>query len=209
MIVIQHKHNIFFLLLLYITYLPVNSSSTNSLKTNAKKQFKPTADKTQPKDNKTNLFNIYQPVCSSLTCPMPYAYCSTPQNCHCSKGYANFKQDGQNNRSPCQYEQKKQLTAFLLELIFPFGVGHLYALRNVVGILKMLFILATPFIVCCFVFCGIMTMDSLFSQKVFSTLSAIIGIIYTIGTLVWIFVDLLYFGLNRYNDGNGVPLLTW
>ena len=36
----------------------------------------------------------------------------------------------------CQYNQKKQIYAFLLEFFIPAGAGHLYAKRTLSGILK-------------------------------------------------------------------------
>ena len=161
------------------------------------------------KTNNTNYFDIFQPVCNSQNCPLPYAYCNAQTNCHCSEGYANFKKSNDSNKLPCQYVQKKQLNAFLLEAIFPFGIGHFYSKRSINGLLKILFVFATPCLLCCLVCCGIVTMDSLFSQKLFAGLSAVLGIIYTLGCIAWLIVDLVFFGLNKYSDGSGVPLQGW
>jgi len=248
----QILKNFLFFVLLYFSNLIVDTSSLSTLKISSKLTQQPTPAAATPSNNQTTaasnqttavgtqatnqttvtasntspsqstLFDVYQPVCSTLTCQMPNAICSTNQNCHCLPGYANFQPQPQQNQPgapqptttpngnyPCQYKQKQQLVAFLLEFFLPFGIGHLYALRTVFGVLKLLFMFVTPCVLCCFVCCGIVTMDSLNSQKIFASLSAMIGLIYSLGAFSWMIIDLVFFGLNKYNDGNNVPLQGW
>ena len=106
---------------------------------------------------------------------------------------------------PCQYEQKKQLVAFLLEVIFPFGVGHLYAKRTLNGMLKLLFVILFPCLMCCIAICS----ASSLSQKVGPFLIMGIGALYGLGSIAWLIIDLIFFGTNKYMDGNSVPLLEW
>ena len=216
-IMLKVCYNLLYLTLLVLSFTPLVSTSQNLLKTSSKlnQSQTNTASVTTPSNNSSSsqkpFFDIYQSGCNAQNCPLPYAYCTSGTNCHCSSGFANFRLASTNptNNLPCQYTQKKQLVAFLLEFFFPFGVGHFYSQRTVIGILKLLFIVATPCLFCCLLCCGLFSMDSLSSQKVFSTLSATLGLIYTIGLFAWVIVDLVFFGLNKYTDGNGVPLQEW
>ena len=100
---------------------------------------------------------------------------------------------------------KKQLVAFHLEVIFPFGVGHLYAKRTLNGMLKLLFVILFPCLMCCIAICS----ASSLSQKVGPFLIMGIGALYGLGSIAWLIIDLIFFGTNKYMDGNSVPLLEW
>jgi hypothetical protein len=39
----------------------------------------------------------------------------------------------------CTYRQKSQVVSFVLELMFLSGIGHLYASRSVIGLVKLIF----------------------------------------------------------------------
>ena len=54
--------------------------------------------------------------------------------CKCIKGYTNLNEDAE---VKCCYKQKKQLTAFILEMIFSLGVGHFYRGHTFFGLLKI------------------------------------------------------------------------
>ena len=60
--------------------------------------------------------------------------------CECNMGYSSYDIDVLNsdNNILCCYEQKGQLTAFLLEMFIGFGVGHFYIGGYIFGLIKLL-----------------------------------------------------------------------
>ena len=60
--------------------------------------------------------------------------------CECNKGYSSFDIDNNLTTSDiyCCYQQKSQLTSFLLELFLGFGIGHLYIGDRTFAIIKMI-----------------------------------------------------------------------
>ena len=211
----QTFKNIILFLFLYVSNAPFISGSSVMLKSNAK-VAQPASNSTtaakpsvtpSTQSNPNNFFDIFQNVCNAQTCPLPFAYCSTPQNCHCSAGYAHVVQVSGTSpivTQPCQYTQKKQLVAFLLEFFFPFGVGHLYSQRTLNGVLKLCFVLLTPCLMCCLTICGLSI-----SEKMGGVAVMALGVLYSLGTFAWLITDLILFGINKYSDGNGVPLMNW
>ena len=138
--------------------------------------------------------------CSNNTnCPLP-STCADVNTCQCAIGYANFPFNGVEGKF-CQYEQKKQLTCFLLELFVGFGAGHFYALRMLEGAFKFALYI-TPLILCLLMcyekinpYCGCVML-------IFIVLSSI-------GVICWWVGDAIMFGNNNYKDGNSVPLAQW
>ena len=200
-------HSMSNLILFFFLSITISCSSA-LLKSNAKitvqQAPRPTPSNTSPQNN---FFDVSQKNCTGQTCPFPYSYCTTSTNCHCNAGWANYQQatTGFVNPLPCQYEQKKQFVAFLLEVIFPFGVGHLYAKRTLNGILKLLFIIFTPCFMCCIAICCGVSLP----EKVGPFFIMAIGALYGLGSAAWLIIDLIFFAINKYNDGNGVPLMEW
>jgi len=215
----QKKLNLWFFLIISLIDLSNVLSSGNLIKENLsnlnKKVGQSSLISILPVGD-INFFDVQTNNCTIQKCSFPFGYCSSSTNCHCSYGYANvnlnytlINSDSKTNNLYCNYSQKNQLTSFILEFIFPFGVGHFYALRNTFGLIKIMFVLVSPLLFCLLVCVGIIAMDSLNCQKFFAVISAGLGLIYTIGVVVWFLVDLVMFGLNKYKDGNGVPLKEW
>jgi hypothetical protein len=114
--------------------------------------------------------------------------------------------------------QKSQLTAFLFELFVPIGVGHFYANRITVGVIKL--VLAIMF---CLIYATIKyhlhpdnKSDLLINNDNQDTDNteiekylAIIFCLLCCSLFVWQIVDLVMFGINKYPDGNNVPLASW
>ena len=103
----------------------------------------------------------------------------------------------------CNYKQKYQINAFLLELFPGFGVGHFYARRIGDGIAKLLasigllfFVLIYPLLIRCCSKCGSFTVGLLF------LISVILFIIYVI-------IDVAMFATNKFKDGNGIDLVPY
>ena len=57
-------------------------------------------------------------------------------HCSCKEGYITYVNDT-NNITYCNFRQKKQLIAFLLELCVGFGAGHFYRSQFVMASLKL------------------------------------------------------------------------
>jgi hypothetical protein len=140
--------------------------------------------------------------CTISNCPYPNN-CVGNTVCLCDKSRANHFIETNNeiklNSEPiyCQYERKKLLTAFLLEFFIPIGAGHLYSGLIAMGVIKMvvcLFLLSTP----CWILCTQ-------NKKIrFFLMTAN----YLIFSFWWLF-DVIYYGVNKYVDGNGVLPEGW
>lgn len=152
--------------------------------------------------SKISLFSAELKKCNSNTCP---GNCTSKNVCECPSGYVNYPRDKDNL---CSYKQKKQLTAFLLELFLPFGVGHLYIGRVFFGITKMIIVTA-PVTICTFTFLGILISDKFLSGGNSSMLTVGSVLIFLIVGGIWFISDAAMFILNRYPDGHGIPLKPW
>lgn len=139
--------------------------------------------------------------CSKNNCA---GTCTTSTKCICYIGYVNFP----NNYSYkfCSYIQKKQIKAFLLETFLPFCIGHFYLGRFYFGFIKMIFSFI-PFFIFIFSIFRII-INKKFKSK-FSNSFIFPIIIFSIINFIWWIIDLINFSLNRYADGNGIPLLEW
>ena len=146
--------------------------------------------------------------CDNKNCQAPYGVCADASTCKCLNGYANFVAEGQAfPGSYCNYEQKKQLVAFLLEMFVGMGVGHFYSGRVLFGVFKLLILLG-PLVLGVLMCCSSIVKSS--------DTSTCMGLVVMIGScacictaVVWQLVDLIMFGINSYKDGNGVPLAHW
>lgn len=163
-------------------------------------------DKDTDKDQQYNWFHYVRNIdCAAPKCEHPYGRCiEDNKTCACEQGYVN---DIQKNEDPaliklekyCTYKQKKQLTAFLLELLIAMGVGHLYAGRLDLGLPKLFLTL----LVC------ILGGARFKADSGVATILSIISCIVCCGLFVWEIVDLVFYGTNKYSDGNGKPLKEW
>lgn len=133
--------------------------------------------------------------CNDKDCPFPNKCSWDRKQCFCQKGYANYPLMTK-EKQYCQYKQSPQLLSFLLELVLNMGIGHMFAGRTEIGIIKLLFYLV-PFFCC-----------SLFLKKE-GTAYVCWGCCHCCFVIVWWIIDAINFGLNFYRDGNGVPLEKW
>lgn len=132
--------------------------------------------------------------------------CKDNNTCACENEYAN-KDNAKNNSNSsqklCSYKLYKQLTAFFLELFLILGFGHLYCGRVLNFLLKFFFILLM--ISLDFLFKYFIVVDSYYKKK---SVYIISYFFYAI-IIIWQVVDVVMFGLNKYKDGNDMPLWVY
>ena len=147
--------------------------------------------------------------------------------CQCEETYTSIE-------NPCDYKQKRQLTAFLLSLFLgPFGADWFYLAKDstsytFIGVTKLL--LSFWLVSCCVAFCStciagiaggfkrdykLMIKDNCrntFCIPCGSNISCIcvtIFNIYILGPFVWWIVDLARILAGTFRDGNGQDLLPF
>ena len=139
--------------------------------------------------------------CSPSNCPPLQGVCDK-NVCVCAKDYATV--DNEYIKSygiSCNYQTKTKFIAFILELFFPIGVGHIYAEKTYMAILKF-----SLFLVFIFSFCGELCC---LKSKINNCLICL-SFIFILDFLAWFSIqlmDIVSYGLGYYTDGNGVPMI--
>lgn len=140
--------------------------------------------------------------CNIVNCAYPYGNCSDNNTCICYPGYVDvselfhIRRLNHISRGYCSYSQKYQIVAFLLEFMFPFGFGHLYLNRVMIGLLKMMFAFVA------FSIYNNMLNDNYWKHS----FQAYAGLFIISLFLVLHFYDITMLGLNKFTDGNGIPV---
>lgn len=121
------------------------------------------------------------------------------EECYCDKKHASISYE-----EPCTYKRKKQWIVFVLEVV-GFGVGHFYAEKYAYAIPKL--------VVWIFGW-SMFIMMKVYSRKrgrneEKAILVSMISCVLTLVMIIWYIVDLIIFGLNKYDDGNGVHFYSW
>ena len=137
--------------------------------------------------------------CNDETCNQKNGKCVDPNKCVCDIGYSNYKL--KSYHKTCSYKLKNQIIAFLLEFFLWFGIGHFYCMRYLMGIIKLCTVLLIIIFDC--------TMKNIKfkSNKARNCINIFIYCLYFI-LILWQIFDVCMFGMNKYKDGNGVPLLN-
>lgn len=148
-----------------------------------------------------SLIEIYtsQATCNDSNCSNGYGECIDNQ-CLCAAGYTTI--EGISNRADsldfkyCNYVYKYKDTALMYELVLPFGMGHLYALRYQNFLLKFL------------IFWYLSLSKVLFKKriKLYSVLEKVDYFISFLFAFLYV-ADYFGFTFNYYADGNGMPLI--
>ncbi len=141
-------------------------------------------------------------ACNSTVDCYSNGVCDPQANvCVCNSGYTT---------SNCSYKQKKQLTAFLLQLFLgKFGAGHFYLGNINLAVGQLVLSLSTCILPCILMLlikcmmdnnsdnsCGVMT------AGVAQCLTAII----TLAIIGWWIAELILIGTGTRTDGNGMPM---
>ena len=136
-------------------------------------------------------------------------------HCSCNKGYITYVNDTKNVKY-CNFKQKKQSIAFILELCVGFGAGHFYRNHFVMASLKLVaFILGIVFIFTFPITAKKVASDDCDCEWL-AILLSIIYYLYLCGLAFWYIWDLVYFGKNKYLDytykteiGEGISFEPW
>jgi TM2 domain-containing membrane protein YozV len=126
-------------------------------------------------------------------------------SCICDIGFATLPTS---SSTQCNYQQKKQIVAFLMELFLGFGAGHFYTERYLTAGLKLGAFLYGIYIICLF------PLSAKYLSEKFDNDCLVISIsclyyLCALGLAFWFIYDLVQFGMNKYKDGNNVDLLSW
>ena len=134
-------------------------------------------------------------------------------HCSCIKGYITYVNDTKNVKY-CNFRQKKQLIAFILEFCVGFGAGHFYRHHFLMASLKLVaFILGIAFI---FTFPITAKKIAECDCECLAIILSIFYYIYLCGLAFWYIWDLVHFGKNKYLDytyksqiGEGITFEPW
>ena len=151
----------------------------------------------------------------AIKCNFEYMECLDNvrlHHCSCKEGYITLAD--KENFTFCNFKQKDQLVAFLLELCVGFGAGHFYRNEFVMASLKLVgFALGLAFI-CTFPITAKAIADC--NCEALAVILSIFYYLYLCGLAVWYIFDLVYFGNNYYEDysyygqlGKTIPLKHW
>ena len=190
--------------LFFISLLLISNAFAGKLKTTL--ELERTSEETEYYSKEAKKY-LSKPgiTCGKTNCPEPN-YCSTNgETCFCAKGLANYPFNGVNDVY-CQYEQHKQLTSFLLELLLNLGIGHFVIGQFLMGTFKLI-IMLVPFILLILGKVGVVKFG--FKEGHVGTTLAIVAIAFGVGAFAWWLTDAIMFGLNKYRDRNEVPLQKW
>lgn len=142
--------------------------------------------------------------CNQLVCKPPGGSCSKEGKCQCLQGYITVQ--SQNDHTLCNYAQKKQVIAFMLEMFGLIGFGFIYIGYYFRGLMKifvffMIIVYGTQFIIV-FLREKSDTQAAYFFKLALSCCCICLPIF-------WHFLDLVNFAFNSFNDTNGIPLESW
>ena len=136
-----------------------------------------------------------------------HGFCdTTTQLCKCDSGWVDDR-----SGTSCSYEQKKQLTAFLLEFFLgATGAGQFYVGNNNLAIGQLWGLLFGGLITTLLGASMGLPMDS--SVRIHQSISSAfiaLGLSALLADVVWWIIDTIRFGMNKIEDKNGYPLKPW
>ena len=141
-------------------------------------------------------------ACNQQNCPPLRGLCNG-NVCVCEENFATINNEYiHSNGISCNYHLKSRYVAFLLELFFPFGVGHFYSGKIYLAIIK-LGLLVVLISMCCSVLCCVVSKSN---NNPCSFVICLILFLSLVALVIMEIFDLVSYGLGLYNDGNGIPM---
>ena len=143
-------------------------------------------------------------VANNETAPVcEHGYVDRRDKCVCLEDFITWPED---STTQCNYEQHKQLTAFLLALFLGvYGAGRFYIGDITAGVLKLLLGLFASCVFPCVAVCCCRASDN----SVLIVMKFVIIGLLSLGVSVWWIIDLVLFGTNELSDDAGAQLAPW
>ena len=208
--ILENKTLIFLIVLMLFSKLEA-SNSLKTLKDNSKMKIKESFLQSNTKyiDASQFLYGSDKEIvdkfhevklssCDEKTCTPGKAICLDSNTCVCNIGYLDIPQFRNKNNDYCTYELKKRSTAFLLELLIPFGFGHMYVGNYFLGVLKFCLYLIIPLIFLLLV----NSKYNICSKFVVELFEFFWYVLIGLGFLI----DVSFYATGVYRDANGIPL---
>ena len=140
--------------------------------------------------------------CTRENCPEEFGICLKSNKCSCFKGYITINNPKFGNTS-CNYKQKSQLKAFLLEFLISFGAGHFYLENINIGLMKLITCLMFVTLLCFSTRC-LRCFHNTKMEDIFPYLQSLFVLIFC----VWQIYDTFMIGMKNYTDGNHVEMMS-
>lgn len=160
-------------------------------------------------------------ICTRKNCKIPYGECISNKICQCLEGYASIDENPSSisdkdnnfngNKIYCNYRQKNQLIAFLLEFIFLFGLGNFYLNRCNQAIIKMILFIFLLIMICLIRKYEIRSRFFL-EENISNKRNLVINLLMVFSSCAFLFYhifDIYMLATNSYFDGYGVEILSW
>ena len=150
---------------------------------------------------------FYSTICNETMCALPYGTCASENICLCEKGYINKGYTTESEQKICSYEQKSKTFPFIMELVFPIGIGHFYVSRYKFGLLKLF-----TFILLSVILAYMAKSDYFYSARIQkNALLALVSVWFFSTSFliltIWWFIDWYFYLARIYTDSNEVPLI--
>lgn len=152
--------------------------------------------------------------CSSFTNCLAPNVCLDDSTCKCAEGFINLPPPVNSTNTTdtiplCQYKQKFQVNAFLLQFFVLHGTGHFYVGNLNYAIPQLIICLCPTILYSVMCIFGITLKNSDGSRGLINIIFVLLTSVFFLTMVVWWFVDVITFGTNSYNDSNGIPLRSW
>ena len=142
--------------------------------------------------------------CNNLICSLPGGLCSKEGKCQCFQGYITVQ--SQTDHKLCNYAQKKQFIAFILEMFGLVGFGFIYIGYYFRGFMKI-------FVLSLIIICGTQFIIVFLKEKSDTQAAYFFKLALSCCCICfpifWHFFDLVNLAYSNYNDNNGIPLESW
>ena len=119
------------------------------------------------------------------------------ETCICNEDYQTFPDD---NTTLCSYQKKSKVLSVLLETFVPLGAGHYYAENYVTGVFKSI-CMCLSCLFCFLVKYYTKHFDKNDNRTMFFS---IVSCTWCLFLVVWYVVDVCFFALDIYTDGNNM-----